>query len=86
MSGSSASLRTSAAAPGGKPGNPAGLDLLTPAEASEYVRLAVQTLSRWRCEGRGPDYFKVGGKVFYARPDLDAFLAAARVHGSADAA
>jgi hypothetical protein len=86
MPGKSVLFGTPLAAPGHKAENPAGPDLLTPAEASRYVRLAPQTLSRWRCEGRGPDYFKLGGKVFYGRQDLDAFIAGSRVDGSAVAA
>jgi hypothetical protein len=80
------SPETPATAPDHKTEASAGDDLLVTTEAAKRLGVAPQTLSRWRCEGRGPDYLKVGGKVFYARSDLDAFLVAARVHSSADAA
>jgi hypothetical protein len=86
MSERSALLGTSAIAPDYKTEASAGPDLLITVEAAKYLRLAPQTLSRWRCEGRGPGYHRLGGRIFYARPDLDAFIAAGRVHGPADAA
>lgn len=35
-----------------------------------------RTLQRWRLEGRGPKYIKVGRLVRYPRDELDAFLVA----------
>ena len=37
-------------------------EFLSPTELSAYVGIAVQTLARWRSEGRGPDYIKIGRK------------------------
>jgi hypothetical protein len=37
--------------------------------------VAPQTLARWRCEGRGPKFFKVGGKILYRLADVEAFEA-----------
>jgi hypothetical protein len=36
------------------------------------------TLQWWRHVGRGPQYFKVGKRVIYARADLDAYREACR--------
>jgi Helix-turn-helix domain len=60
--------------------------LLTPAETSHALRIAVQTLARWRCEGRGPAFVRMSGnRVFYRLVDLDAFLAGRRFQSTAEA-
>lgn len=48
---------------------------LTPAEVADEFRLSEQTLANWRYQGSGPRYFKAGGRVRYARADLDAWRA-----------
>lgn len=35
--------------------------------------LSPRTLERWRCQGRGPDYFKLVGRVSYRLSDVEAF-------------
>jgi len=35
--------------------------------------LSRRTLERWRTEGAGPEYFKVGNAVRYPKSGLDAF-------------
>lgn len=62
---------------------PPGSDLLTPDEAGKYLRCAKQTLARWRCEGGGPAYVKVGVRVLYHRRDLDAWIGKRRVLATA---
>lgn len=57
---------------------------LTTAEAAEYLRLADRTLERWRIEGRGPRFIKVGAKVLYAKRELDRFLEAGERTSTAD--
>jgi hypothetical protein len=32
-----------------------------------------RTLERWRWEGKGPRYLKVGGRVLYRLADIEAF-------------
>jgi predicted DNA-binding transcriptional regulator AlpA len=58
----------------------AGISLLTPEAASALLGLAVQTLARWRCEGNGPRFVRLGGaknrgRVAYRLADLDAWVA-----------
>ncbi len=48
--------------------------LLTRPEAAELLRVKVQTLAVWACEGRGPAYIKVGRSVRYRREVLEAWL------------
>ena len=49
-----------------------------PEEAAEYVDLSASTLAKLRCKGGGPVYMKVGKLIFYAKGDLDAWLASCR--------
>ena len=59
--------------------------LFDPQEASDYLRIAKQTLARWRCYGLGPQFVRIGGRIFYDVADLDAFIAARKFHSSAEA-
>ena len=43
-------------------------------QAAEYLTLSKQTLDLWRCQGRGPQFLKVGRAVCYRRSDLDQWL------------
>lgn len=45
-------------------------DLLTPAEVAEILRVTVDTLAKWRCQGFGPEFRKHGRPVFYRRGDV----------------
>lgn len=49
--------------------------LLTTAEAAKYLRLGAQSLNQMRREHVGPDYIKLGRKVFYRVDDLDTYIA-----------
>lgn len=45
--------------------------------AAEYLGFAPSTLANWALKGYGPPSFKVGGRRFYWRADLDRFVAGA---------
>lgn len=47
---------------------------LSPADAAVYLGVGYSTLKKWRSEGRGPKYAKVGNSVLYRPSDLDAFV------------
>jgi predicted site-specific integrase-resolvase len=47
-------------------------------EASEYTGIPVNTLRRWRYEGRAPIYTKPAGRALYDVRDLDKFLESGR--------
>jgi hypothetical protein len=47
---------------------------LTRADAARYIGAAEKTLAMWQLRGKGPRSFKVGGRRFYYRRDLDAFI------------
>jgi predicted DNA-binding transcriptional regulator AlpA len=56
-------------------------------EAAAYVGLSPTTLNIKRCQGNGPAYHKVGGKiVVYFQEDLDAWLASSRRQSTSQAA
>ena len=66
----------------------AGPELLTTLETARRLRLAKQTLARWRCEGRGPPFIRlggIGGRVAYRTADVDAWLASRRAFSTAEA-
>lgn len=45
---------------------PANDDILIPSrQLPAYVGLSIQTLARWRHEGKGPEYVKIGRMVAY---------------------
>lgn len=48
--------------------------LLTQSEAAELLRLKPKTLARWRWDGKGPIYRKIGGAVRYAVQDLENYV------------
>lgn len=43
-------------------------------DAARYLGLKPKTLAMWALSGQGPPSVKVGGRVFYFRTDLDAFI------------
>lgn len=49
-------------------------EVLTPPEASDYLKVPLRTLDAWRYRRTGPAYMKVGRHIRYRRSDLDAFL------------
>ncbi len=42
--------------------------------AAKYVGRAPKTLAQWRMQGIGPEWTKCGGRVFYNKEALDAFM------------
>ncbi len=42
--------------------------------AAKYVGRAPKTLAMWRMQGVGPEWTKNGGRVFYNKEALDAFM------------
>ncbi len=42
--------------------------------AAKYVNRAPKTLAMWRMQGIGPEWTKNGGRVFYNKEALDAFI------------
>jgi hypothetical protein len=40
---------------------------LTPVDLAERTGYSIDTLARWRCEGKGPEFMKPGGNAKQAR-------------------
>ena len=58
---------------------------LAPDEASQFIGAAVQTMARWRCEGGGPPFIRVGSRrIRYALDDLIAWMDARRVSSTSE--
>jgi predicted site-specific integrase-resolvase len=47
--------------------------LLSPQELAEKWPVSEVTLARWRCEGIGPAFVKLNGRVAYRLEDVQAF-------------
>lgn len=63
---------------------------LTPPAAANYIggldgTPSEKTLAQWRSQGKGPPFLKIGGRILYARADLDAWLASCRRTSTAKA-
>ena len=43
---------------------------LTPREAATFLGLSFRTLSKYRSQGKGPAYSKLGGRIRYTLEDL----------------
>jgi len=50
----------------------------SPDTTAERLGVSKPTLARWRCDGSGPRFVKIGGKVGYLDEDLDEFLECSR--------
>jgi excisionase family DNA binding protein len=48
--------------------------LLTPHDAAQYLHVSPRTLTKWRGQGGGPRYAKVGRRVVYRQADLEAWV------------
>ena len=47
---------------------------MTRRDAAKYLGLKPKTIAMWKLRGQGPRSIKVGGRCFYRRDDLDAFI------------
>jgi len=48
-------------------------------EAARHLKMSAQTLRNWRCQGKGPAYFKIGKCVRYQLSDLNEFIATNKI-------
>ena len=48
---------------------------LNQVELARRWSLSHRTLERWRWEGRGPQYLKIGGRIVYRLSDIEAYEA-----------
>ena len=60
-----------------------GAELATPQEVAAYRRTTVGQLSNERYQGTGPDYVKLGRRIYYYWEDVYAHVQANKVRLSA---
>jgi hypothetical protein len=66
-------------------GQESGLIVHDPPSAGRFLQdTSVKTLANWRCDGIGPPFIKIGGKVAYFEKDLIAFLESRRFSSTTD--
>lgn len=58
--------------------------LLTESQAAQLVGLSARTLERFRIQGAGPRFLKLGRRVFYSQTDLLAWLDSRRCERTSD--
>jgi predicted DNA-binding transcriptional regulator AlpA len=52
--------------------------MLTEQDAADVLCQSVRTLQKWRVNGFGPSYFKIGRSVRYRRDELTAWIESRR--------
>ena len=57
---------------------------LTTAQASSHLSISRRTLERWRVDGGGPPYIKLGQLVRYSVEDLNSWTSDARRISTSD--
>ena len=55
-------------------------------EAARLLDLSPRTLEKHRCEGTGPIYRKLGGRVVYSVADLEVWVQASARHSTSERA
>jgi len=50
-------------------------DLMTMDEAAKYLRISRRTLEKMKADEIGPEWTRIGVKVFYRKSALDGFIA-----------
>ena len=58
--------------------------LLTVDQAAIYLGLARSTLNKWRCQGEGPSFIKMGRAVRYRTVDLEGYLEKSASNSTSD--
>ena len=58
-------------------------ELLTTAQVAEILTLKPQTLAKWRMDGSGPSYIRLGTAVRYKATDIQAYIEQRPVSGEA---
>lgn len=50
-------------------------EMLTNAEAAARLGIGPNTLEGWRTRKQGPNFYRVGRRVYYAPADVDEYIA-----------
>ena len=57
---------------------------LDTAGAAKFVGVSKRTLEKWRYEGGGPPYLKLGRRVLYCLGDLEEWIAGQRRYSTSE--
>ena len=58
--------------------------LINEREVESYIGISINTLRKWRWEGKGPQFVKLGRRVMYRIQDVEAFIAAGSRSSTSD--
>jgi hypothetical protein len=61
-----------------------GVQHLNQAQLARRWQMSQRSLERWRWEGKGPPFIKIGGRVVYRLEDIETFEAQQRRASTAD--
>lgn len=61
-----------------------GTALLDTKAAAQFLGLSYSTLSKLRLSGDGPPFLKLGNRVLYARPDIEAWVLSRRCRSTSE--
>ena len=50
------------------------VELVTQQQLANELQVSIRTLERWRKDGTGPAFIRVGRSLRYRRSDIDAWL------------
>jgi predicted DNA-binding transcriptional regulator AlpA len=53
---------------------PSSTEALSERDVAKLLKLSRSTLRKWRRQGMGPRYFRLGRSIRYFRPDVQAFV------------
>ena len=56
-------------------------EFMTTEEVARLVRAPLETVRYWRHIGKGPESFKLGRRVLYARESVEQWITASRARG-----
>ena len=66
--------------------NNATIELLSAEELAKALKMSPRTLQKWRSDGRGPRYIRLGHNVRYRSQDIAGWLESKGSRNSAEAA
>lgn len=61
-----------------------GRDVLSAADAAQFLGLSAKTLEKWRSEGKGPPFLKLGRRVAYSRGAIVQWLEGQETRGAGE--
>jgi len=52
---------------------------LSTEDVAEQLKVSIETVKGWRARKQGPDYVKLGGRIYYTQDDIDSYVAGCKV-------